>query len=49
MGTVILLRHGRSTANSAGVLAGRTLGVGLDEGGVAQAHALVERLAQLPL
>jgi probable phosphomutase (TIGR03848 family) len=46
---VILLRHGRSTANSAGVLAGRTLGVGLDEGGVAQAQALVERLAQLPL
>ena len=49
MGTVILLRHGRSTANSAGVLAGRTLGVALDEGGVAQAQALVERLAQLPL
>jgi probable phosphomutase (TIGR03848 family) len=46
---VILLRHGRSTANSAGVLAGRTLGVGLDEGGVAQAQALVERLTQLPL
>ncbi len=49
MGTVILLRHGRSTANSAGVLAGRTLGVALDEGGVAQAQALVGRLAQLPL
>jgi probable phosphomutase (TIGR03848 family) len=49
VGTVILLRHGRSTANSTGVLAGRTLGVGLDEGGVAQAQALVERLAQLPL
>ncbi len=49
MGTVILLRHGRSTANSAGVLAGRTLGIGLDEGGVAQSQALVERLAQLPL
>jgi probable phosphomutase (TIGR03848 family) len=49
VGTVILLRHGRSTANSAGVLAGRTLGVGLDEGGVAQAQALVERLTQLPL
>jgi probable phosphomutase (TIGR03848 family) len=49
VGTVILLRHGRSTANSAGVLAGRTLGVGLDEGGVAQAEALVERLAQLQL
>jgi len=49
VGTVILLRHGRSTANSAGVLAGRTPGVGLDEGGVAQAQALVGRLAQLPL
>jgi probable phosphomutase (TIGR03848 family) len=49
VGTVILLRHGRSTANSAGVLAGRTLGVGLDDDGVAQAQALVERLAQLPL
>ncbi|MGH3782021.1 MAG: histidine phosphatase family protein [Pseudonocardiaceae bacterium] len=49
MGTVILLRHGRSTANSAGVLAGRTPGVTLDEDGLAQAQALVERLAQLPL
>jgi probable phosphomutase (TIGR03848 family) len=49
VGTVILLRHARSTANSAGVLAGRTLGVALDEGGVAQAQALVGRLAQLPL
>lgn len=49
MGTVILLRHGRSTANTAGVLAGRTPGVGLDEHGRAQAETLVERLAQLPL
>ncbi|MDQ2883902.1 MAG: MSMEG_4193 family putative phosphomutase [Actinomycetota bacterium] len=49
MGTVILLRHGRSTANSAGVLAGRAPGVTLDEDGLAQAQALVERLAQLPL
>jgi probable phosphomutase (TIGR03848 family) len=49
VGTVILLRHGRSTANSAGVLAGRTLGVALDESGVAQAQELVGRLAQLPL
>jgi probable phosphomutase (TIGR03848 family) len=47
--TVILLRHSRSTANSAGVLAGRTPGVALDEDGQAQAQALVERLAQLPL
>ncbi|MGH4015669.1 MAG: histidine phosphatase family protein [Pseudonocardiaceae bacterium] len=49
MGTLILLRHGRSAANSAGVLAGRAPGVGLDERGQAQAGALVERLAQLPL
>ena len=49
MGTLILLRHGRSTANVAGVLAGRTPGVALDEHGRAEAEALVERLAQLPL
>ncbi|MGH3763926.1 MAG: histidine phosphatase family protein [Pseudonocardiaceae bacterium] len=49
MGTVILLRHGRSTANTAGVLAGRTPEVALDEHGQAQAEALVARLAQLPL
>ncbi|MGH3831177.1 MAG: histidine phosphatase family protein [Pseudonocardiaceae bacterium] len=49
MGTVILLRHGRSTANTAGVLAGCTPGVGLDEDGQAQARAVVQRLARLPL
>jgi probable phosphomutase (TIGR03848 family) len=49
VGTVILLRHGRSTANTAGVLAGRTPGIALDEHGHAQAGALVQRLAQLPL
>jgi probable phosphomutase (TIGR03848 family) len=49
VGTVILLRHGRSTANTAGVLAGRTPGVALDEQGQAQADALVQRLAQVPL
>jgi probable phosphomutase (TIGR03848 family) len=47
--TVILLRHARSTANAAGVLAGRTIGIGLDEHGVAQADALVGRLAPVPL
>ncbi|MGH3871494.1 MAG: histidine phosphatase family protein [Pseudonocardiaceae bacterium] len=46
---LILLRHGRSTANVAGVLAGRTPGVALDEHGQAQAQTLVERLAPLPL
>lgn len=49
MGTVILLRHARSAANAAGILAGRTPGVALDESGQAQAEALVRRLAQLPL
>ena len=31
--TVILLRHGRSTSNTAGTLAGRTEGVDLDDKG----------------
>jgi probable phosphomutase (TIGR03848 family) len=47
--TVILLRHGRSTSNTAHTLAGRSEGVELDEKGTAQAAALVERLAGLPI
>lgn len=47
--TVILLRHGRSTANTALTLAGRTPGVGLDETGRAQADELRHRLAGLPI
>jgi probable phosphomutase (TIGR03848 family) len=47
--TVILLRHGRTTANTGGVLAGWTPGVRLDEAGVAQAQAVGERLAKVPL
>jgi probable phosphomutase (TIGR03848 family) len=47
--TVILLRHGKSTANGSGVLAGRTPKVSLDETGRAQADALVERLSVVPL
>ncbi|MFF7654219.1 histidine phosphatase family protein [Streptomyces sp. NPDC007983] len=49
MPTLILVRHGRSTANTAGVLAGWTPGVALDERGAAQAAALPGRLAGLPL
>jgi probable phosphomutase (TIGR03848 family) len=49
MPTVILVRHGRSTANTDGVLAGWTPGVALDETGRAQATALAARLAALPL
>jgi probable phosphomutase (TIGR03848 family) len=47
--TVILLRHGRTTANTGGVLAGWTPGVQLDETGQAQARAVGERLAPVPL
>lgn len=49
MTTLILLRHGRSTANTAGVLAGRTPGVELDDRGREQAAAVVDRLAALPI
>ena len=47
--TVILLRHGRSTSNTAHVLAGRSDGVDLDERGREQADALVGRLRELPV
>lgn len=49
MATVILVRHGRSTANTAGVLAGRADGVLLDETGQRQAEAVGERLRPVPL
>jgi probable phosphomutase (TIGR03848 family) len=48
MSTVILVRHGRSTANAEKVLAGRLPGVALDETGRDQAAALAARLAGLP-
>jgi probable phosphomutase (TIGR03848 family) len=47
--TVLLLRHGRTTANTGGVLAGWTPGVQLDETGQAQVKAVAERLAKVPL
>jgi probable phosphomutase (TIGR03848 family) len=47
--TVILVRHGRTTANTSGVLAGRTRGVRLDDAGVAQAARTAERLSVVPL
>ena len=49
MATVILVRHGRTTANAAGVLAGRTKGVHLDATGHNQAEAPAARLAPVPL
>jgi probable phosphomutase (TIGR03848 family) len=47
--TVILLRHGRSTSNTAHVLAGRSEGVELDDKGRQQAADLVDRVAELPI
>ena len=47
--TVLLLRHGRSTSNTAHTLAGRSEGVDLDDRGREQAQALVERLGELPI
>lgn len=49
MATVILVRHGRSTANATGVLAGRLPDVHLDDAGVAQAVAVGERLSGVRL
>jgi probable phosphomutase (TIGR03848 family) len=47
--TVLLLRHGRTTANAGGILAGWTPGVQLDETGIAQVRAVGERFAKVPL
>ena len=49
MATVILVRHGRTTANASGTLAGRLPGVRLDGTGTAQAARTGERLAVVPL
>ena len=48
MATVLLVRHGRTTANAAGILAGRAPGVRLDDVGRAQAERTAERLAAGP-
>src|SRR4051812_29510326 len=48
MSTVVLVRHGL-TAMTGPVLAGHTPGVHLDERGRAQAEALAQRVAALPL
>lgn len=49
MSTLLLIRHGRTTANSAGVLAGWTPGVLLDDSGEQQVRALAQRLLPVPL
>lgn len=45
MAIVVLVRHGRSSANAEGILAGRLPGVALDEEGQRQATAVGVRLA----
>ncbi|MBL1076963.1 MSMEG_4193 family putative phosphomutase [Nocardia sp. 2] len=47
--TVILLRHGVSTSNTARTLAGRSAGVDLTDRGRDQAQSLVQRLGSLPI
>jgi probable phosphomutase (TIGR03848 family) len=49
MAVVLLVRHGRTTANATGVLAGRSAGVELDDVGLAQAEALARRLEPVAL
>lgn len=49
MAIVLLVRHGRTTANSQGILAGRLASVLLDETGLGQAEQTAERLAVVPL
>jgi probable phosphomutase (TIGR03848 family) len=47
--TVILLRHARSTSNTAHILAGRSEGVDLDDKGRQQAAELIARIGELPI
>ena len=47
--TLLLVRHGRTAANASGTLAGWTPGIGLDDTGLAQAQALAQRLAPVPV
>src|SRR5450759_1475236 len=47
--TCLLIRHGRTSSNANGTLAGWTEGVGLDDIGRAQAADVAERLRGLPI
>ena len=47
MGTLILIRHGRTKANADGILAGRTPGVHLDDVGVESTKQLQHKFADL--
>ena len=45
MATVLLVRHGRTSANTEGILAGRTPGTHLDDVGVEQVRSLAQEIA----
>ena len=47
MGTLILIRHGRTAANAQGVLAGRSSGVHLDEVGTKASEVLRDKFLDL--
>jgi probable phosphomutase (TIGR03848 family) len=49
MATVLLVRHGRTTANASGVLAGRSAGIELDATGREQVRRTGARTAAVPL
>ena len=49
MATALLIRHGRTTANASGTLAGWTPDVHLDELGLGQVSALGSRMAAVPI
>ena len=49
MTTVLLIRHGRTSANTAGILAGRSSGVTLDMTGREQVAEVGRRIAGVPL
>ena len=49
MATVLLVRHGRTTANATGLLAGRTAGVHLDRLGGEQVALAGDRIAAVPV
>jgi probable phosphomutase (TIGR03848 family) len=49
LASIILVRHSRSTANTAGVLAGQAPGISLDEVGQNQAQGLIARIGDVEI
>lgn len=49
MATIYLLRHAESSANSAGILAGRLPSISLSKAGKAQSRAIIETLRNLEI